>query len=65
MKVVARGPDSRVVRQVVCRGCGATVEYVPNDVRELYRGKDISGCGEGRDGFSCPSCGKDIVTRSW
>jgi hypothetical protein len=65
VKVV--GYDSTIAKRITCGNCGAINEYLPTDVRELYRGRDYSGCGEGRDGFNCgnDSCGKEITTRSW
>jgi DNA-directed RNA polymerase subunit RPC12/RpoP len=59
------GQDPSVVKRVTCKHCGAINEYLPNEVRELYRGRDITGCGEGHDGFNCANCGKEIITRSW
>jgi hypothetical protein len=63
VKVV--GQDNSMAKRATCGGCGAVNEYLPNEVRELYRGKDYTGCGEGRDGFNCGQCGKEITTRSW
>jgi predicted RNA-binding Zn-ribbon protein involved in translation (DUF1610 family) len=63
VKVV--GQDTSVVKRATCRQCGAVNEYLPNEVRELYRGKDISGCREGQDGFNCGQCGNQVITRSW
>jgi DNA-directed RNA polymerase subunit RPC12/RpoP len=63
VKVV--GQDSAVSKRITCKNCGAINEYLPADVRELYRGRDISGCGEGRDGFNCGQCGKEVTTRSF
>ena len=31
-----------VKKKATCRGCGAINEYVPNDVRILSQGRDIS-----------------------
>jgi len=54
-----------VEKQIVCRnGCGATIAYVPNEVRS-YHGKDISGGPDGREWIVCPGCGKDITIKSW
>ena len=62
--VIARR-DKRVVKQALCCNCGAVIEYTPSEVRELYRGRDISGCSEGREGFNCPDCNDEVVTKSW
>jgi len=52
--VIAREPDSRVVRQVVCASCGVTIEYVPADIL-LY--------GNGVDRFACPCCFRPVVVQ--
>ena len=59
MRIVNETPDPSVVKQVICRSCGVTIEYVPNDVVALRRGTDIGGGPDGADGFKCPKCGKD------
>lgn len=59
------GQDASVKKRITHSECGAIIEYVSNDVRRLYSGMDISGCSEGREGFSCPQCGKEVTTRSW
>lgn len=33
VKVIDETPDPAVVKRVSCRGCGARLEYVPNDVK--------------------------------
>ena len=63
VKVV--GQDNTIAKRITCRNCGAVNEYLPIDVRELYRGRDLSGCGEGHDGFNCGQCQKEIITKSW
>lgn len=40
-------------------------QRVPNEVRNLYRGTDIGGGPDGADGFNCPKCNGQIVTKSW
>jgi hypothetical protein len=54
-----------VEKQTVCRkGCGKTVAYVPNDVRE-WHGTDMSGGPDGHEWIVCPGCGKEITVRQW
>jgi len=64
-RVVSKEPDQSVVKQIICQGCGATVEYVPNDVRTLWSGTDYGGGPDGAEGFDCPGCGKQIHTKRW
>lgn len=33
VRVVDPGPHHTVVKEVVCRNCGAKLEYVPRDIR--------------------------------
>jgi len=51
-------------KQTVCHGCGHTIAYVLNDIKE-YHGRDISGGPDGREWIVCPNCNKDIILRSW
>lgn len=59
------GYDTQIPKKITCRHCGAINEYVPNDVRTLHRGTDISGGPDGADGFNCAACNKEVYTRSW
>lgn len=62
MAIKVVGQDPAVTKRVTCRHCGAINEYTPTDVRQLYRGRDISG---GAEGFNCGQCQHEVVTRSW
>lgn len=59
------GKDPSATKRVTHKACGNVLEYVENDVKPLYRGRDISGCSDGSDGFVCPACGKNVILRSW
>lgn len=63
VKVV--GKDESAIKRITCRNCATILEYTPSDVRPLWRGTDIGGGADGGDGFSCPSCSKNVVTKSW
>lgn len=65
MRIIDKGPHKSVVKQIICKNCGATIEYVPRDVIELSRGHDMGGDPSGSDGFECPQCDEDIVIRRW
>jgi predicted RNA-binding Zn-ribbon protein involved in translation (DUF1610 family) len=65
MRIVKEEPDPKVVKQAVCQNCGATIEYVPNDVRTLWSGTDYGGGPDGAMGFNCPKCGKEVYTKRW
>ncbi len=64
VRIVDEGPDPSVVKHVVCRGCGAKLEYVPNDVKERH-GHDYSGGSDGSEWIDCPKCSKQVILRSW
>ena len=64
VRVISAGPAPEVVKQVLCRNCGAVLEYTPHEVRE-YHGKDMSGGPDGQEWIDCPQCGKKVVLRSW
>ncbi len=62
---VAVGVDQSVAKRATCRGCGTVNEYMPNEVRNLWSGKDYSGGADGADGFNCVRCGAEIHTKRW
>lgn len=65
MRIVKEEPDPKVVKTIVCQNCGATIEYVPNDVRTLWSGTDYGGGPDGAMGFNCPKCSKEVHTKRW
>lgn len=63
IRVIKTEPHPSVVKQVICRNCGATLEYTPNDIKEDYS-TDYTG---GRDYYRyipCPPCGHQVHVRS-
>lgn len=64
VKVIKVAADPSVVKQVVCKSCGATLEYVPNDVKS-YSGTDYSGGPDGHTWIDCPNCTKKVILTSW
>ena len=64
VKVIKTEPDPGVVKRVVCSHCGATLEYVPNDVKE-WSGRDMGGDPDGHQWVDCPNCNKKAIIRSW
>lgn len=58
--VVSKPPHRSVVKEVVCRNCGCTLEYVPRDVKERVE-VDYGG---GRDVYhyiDCPECSNQVT----
>lgn len=64
IRVISTVPDKSVVKQVVCRNCGATLEYVPQDVK-THNGIDMGGGPEGHDWIDCPNCTKQVILKVW
>lgn len=64
VKVIREDSDDSVKKQVVCRDCGATLEYVPNDVKSRH-GQDYSGGPDGCTWVDCPACGGAAIIESW
>lgn len=59
------GEDPTAVHRITHKACGKIIEYVPNDVVNLWSGTDYSGGADGADGFKCPGCGGDVIIRRW
>ena len=64
VKILKIDPDKSIAKEVVCRNCGATLEYVPNEVKSRH-GHDYGGGPDGEEWVTCPNCGKKAVIRSW
>lgn len=56
------GQDQSVAKRATCKKCGAINEYLPNEERVLYQGRDISQVMCTTKGFSCGQCGAEIIT---
>lgn len=56
------GQDTSVFKRYTCKKCGAINEVAPNEVKEISRGRDISGCMSVTEGFNCGQCGKVVIT---
>lgn len=62
--VVNKGPHQSVVKETICRNCGATLQYVPRDVKERIEG-DYTG---GRDVYhfiECPECNNHVDVKGY
>ena len=64
VKVIDKGPDPSVVKTILCKFCGAKLEYVPYDITR-YDGTDMGGGPDGKEWIVCPNCKKDVIIRSW
>ena len=64
VRIISAAPHPSVVREVICKHCGATLEYVPADIKE----KTISDYTGGTDilyFIKCPSCGTNISVKKY
>ena len=60
VRIIDKTPDPTVAKQIVCRNCGVTLEYVPKDVIILWKGTDYGGGADGAKGFKCPNCNENV-----
>ena len=60
VRVINTDPHKSVVKEVVCRNCGATLEYVPADLQKDYT-TDYTGNKEYYHYIRCPQCSKEVV----
>ena len=58
MKVVDSNPHPSVIKYVVCKNCGATLECVPNDIKRKIV-TDYAGGKDVYDVVTCCVCNKD------
>lgn len=59
VKVISTSPHPSVVKQVVCRNCGATLEYTRNDVQRR-RITDYTGHVDIDNFVQCPNCHEKV-----
>jgi DNA-directed RNA polymerase subunit RPC12/RpoP len=62
VKVISTEPHPTVVKQVVCRNCGATLEYVPADVKS-HTYSDYGGGIDVTCYIKCPPCGHEVTVK--
>lgn len=63
MRIKDKTPHPSVLKEAICRNCGATVEFVSNDVKER-KWKDYTGEQCGGEYIECPNYNKNII-RGW
>ena len=64
VKVIKSEPNPKVVKEVVCRNCGVTLEYVPNDIKK-YKSYDYTGDCDINYYIDCPSCNNKVHVKSY
>lgn len=62
--VVSTVPHPKVVKEVVCRNCGSTLQYVPKDVcsEQHY---DYGGGSDTYHYINCPPCGEKVYVKNY
>lgn len=64
VRVVSTTPPEDVVKRIVHRHCGATLEYLPMDIKSRTS-RDYGGGTDVTEYIVCPHCGQEVVIRSW
>ena len=64
VRVISKGPNPQVEKKITCPNCGATLAYVPNDVKER-NGTDYGGGPDGVTWIDCPECSKQVTISRW
>jgi len=64
VRIVNTIPPPEVIRRTVHAKCGATLEYVLNDVQSRTT-KDISGCSDTDYFIYCPNCGQNATVKNY
>lgn len=64
IRIVEEKPDPSVVRKVVCRNCGVSIEYLPVDIQE-GRDTDYTGSSDIYHFIECPKCKKEIRVKRY
>jgi Zn ribbon nucleic-acid-binding protein len=59
IRIIDETPHPTVVKQVVCRNCGCTLEYTPNDVKN-YVHHDYGGGSDTVYHINCLKCNHQI-----
>ncbi len=57
--VVDPKPHQSVIKAAVCRHCGVTLNYTPNDVKKHVH-YSYDGSSDSVKYINCPSCGLDL-----
>ena len=58
------GKDLNKVHKATCKSCASILEYTLSEIKK-YRGTDWGGGPDGTDWIDCPSCGHQVILRSW
>ena len=59
VKVISTVPPPAMVKQVVCKQCGSTLEYMPIDIKS-YTSTDYGGGTDVHDYIKCLTCSNKV-----
>lgn len=59
VQIISTKPHPSVVKQKICRNCGATLEYTPNDIQKR-KSTDYTGHVDIDNVIQCPQCHKEV-----
>lgn len=61
IRIIKQDPHKDVLKEVVCRNCGVTLEYTPSDETKK---SGTAGLGDSwtQRHIKCPSCSHKIIT---
>jgi ribosomal protein S27E len=52
------------VKEIICRNCGATLEYVPADIH-TRTSRDYGGGSDVHKYIKCPPCGHEVTVQRY
>jgi DNA-directed RNA polymerase subunit RPC12/RpoP len=62
--VVSTVPHPSVVKEAVCRNCGATLNYVPADIKKEVN-TDYTGDKDISYHIVCPPCNNKVLVKGY
>ena len=62
--VIDAKPHPSVVKETICRNCGATLQYTPAD-RRSRKVSDYGGGSEIIHYIKCPPCGHEVSVKGY
>lgn len=62
--VVSKQPHATVLKEIICRNCGCTLQYVPRDIKERTV-SDYTGDRELVRYIECPECNDQVTVRGY
>jgi DNA-directed RNA polymerase subunit RPC12/RpoP len=64
VSVVSTVPHPSVVKEAICRNCGATLNYVPADIKR-EESRDYTGGLDVSHYIKCPPCGDKVYVKRY